>query len=33
MIKTDISGGIDISLRCKSECQFHNIQHNLYKQM
>ena len=25
-------GGISISLRCESKCQFHNIQHNLYKQ-
>ena len=23
---------MSISLRCNSECQFHNIQHNLYKQ-
>ena len=25
-------GGMSISLRCNSECQFHNILHNLYKQ-
>ena len=31
-IEKGACGEIIISPRCKSECQFHNIQHNLYKQ-